>query len=101
MAELYGVSTSSVQRAVGAITLGTVKAYDDRKIEDWKGGMDEYDQQFRIPFQALVNYKTRWVTTLLQFDVSFVEETSRDSPYTFTPHFTWGWEFVKTRDNLA
>lgn len=95
------IGTSAVQRAVAGITLGTVSAYDTKKIEDWKGGLDEYDQQYRVNFKAVVDYQVRWVAASVGFDVAFVNEPSRDSPYAASPTFTYGWEFSATRDNNA
>lgn len=95
------IGTSAVQRAVAGITLGTVSAYDTKKVEDWKGGLDEYDQQYRVNFKAIVDYQTRWVTASVGFNVAFVAEPARESPYFATPTFTSGWEFSATRDNNA
>jgi len=95
------IGTSAVQRAVAGITLGTVSAYDAKKTEDWKGALDEYDQQFRVNFKAVVDYQTRWVAAGVKFNVAFVTEPARESPYLATPTFTSGWQFTNTRDNNA
>jgi hypothetical protein len=95
------VETNVVQRAVQSITLGTISAFDQRRSADWEGALDEYDQQFRIDFRAIVNYRLIWVPVSVRFDVSFVDEPYRQSPYGITPQFTFGWEHVGVRDNLA
>lgn len=90
-----GVSVGQVQRAVRGLTFGTVKAADAAQTRQWTGAIDEYDQQFQVPFGGLIGKSPMWANLDVTFDVTFMyAPDERDSPYP-NPLFTYGLEFLK------
>lgn len=89
---MAGVGTLAVERAVAAMTIGTVKAFDARKRADWVDAQDEYDEQFQIPVAGNVGPRAVWAEKDVAFSVNFYDAPERDTPFD-TPLFTYGFEF--------
>ena len=92
-----GVSTHAEQRAVTGMTIGTIIAREARRKADWEDALDEYDQQFMIPYAGDVNNHLAWANVHLTFSLVFVWEASRDNvPLADArPLFTYGYEWKK------
>lgn len=89
-----GVEAGSVQRAVRGLTLGMVKAHEAAKVRAWEGGIDEYDQQFQLPFSGHADKRPVYVTLPVSFDVSMLYAPDQNaSPYP-NPLFTYGFEIT-------
>lgn len=88
-----GVSTHSIARAVEAASIGTIKAYEDRKAQDALVAMGEHDIQIQVPYSGtIVGFiPIRTDEIFVEFNVTFIRapQEFRDSPYEF-PHFTYG-----------
>lgn len=87
-----GVSTHAIQRSLAAVSIGTIRAREERVAQDLIDANDEYDQQFQVPYTGtLIGRDPLRVTVQLTFAVRFIREPVeyRDSPYEF-PHFTYG-----------
>lgn len=84
-----GVRTSSLERAVEGISIGPIKAHEDRRTRDWQDSLDEYDAQFQCEVAGKATFKTRWVSLDVSFGLAFISDPNRDSPYS-APIFTWG-----------
>lgn len=94
--QAYAVSSHATQRAVIGMTIGTIRANLERRAEDWKDALDEYDAQFIIPFAGDCASKLVWADVALSFSVGFVDEPNRHTPDRadgkYTPLFTYGVE---------
>lgn len=89
------VTVGAVQRAVRGMTLGTVKSFQAARERQWTGAIDEYDQQFQVPFSGKVGKAPVWTTFDVSFAVTFMyAPDERESPYP-NPLFTYGIEFIK------
>lgn len=84
---------SAVQGVVRNMTIGAIKSYDARKVEDWERQMDEYDCQIKVPVEiAEVGAQPVWTPFDVNFTVYFIAPVGnlkRESPYE-DPVFTWG-----------
>lgn len=104
-----GVTVGSITRSIRGITLGSLQAYQDKRVRDWEGAKDEYDQQFQVPVSATIvpfpnagstGTNTPQITRdMMQakihvdFDVNFLYEPNERANGLTVPHFTYGVEF--------
>jgi hypothetical protein len=92
-----GVGLHAENRAVQGMTIGTIMAREHRRAVDWEDALDEYDQQFMIPFAGDVNNHLSWADVHLDFSLVFVYNADRDNVPNADarPVFTYGWEWKK------
>lgn len=87
-----GVPTDATARAVVGMSIGAIKSWQEMRERVWAESLDEYDQQFQMELSVETNNGGVWVEKDLDFNLMFVVEAERDSPYT-TPLFTYGMEY--------
>lgn len=88
------VQTNATHRAVGALTLGVLQKYVERRESNYTDALDEYDSQFQVQVTGTAKDKAVWSSVDLDFPVSYlaaVDAKTRESPYG-TPLFTSGVE---------
>lgn len=87
------VSHRSLQRSLGALSFGMVRAMESRKELLGKTALRERDQHFQIPIVGRaprLGISTDWNLVDITFRVGFVDATGqRDSPYTL-PQVAFG-----------
>jgi hypothetical protein len=88
-----GVSQDATARAVAGMSIGAIKSWQEMRERVWQDALDEYDQQYQAQINIECGNTFVWMEKDIHFDLIFVDEPSRDSPYT-TPLFTYGLELI-------
>lgn len=84
------VSTHSVSRSIEGLSLGQVRASEDRKNALAYDQLGEFDQQYQVPFSGAAAKDIVWRDITLRFDWPFLPARGmRESDLTF-PQFTYG-----------
>lgn len=88
-----GVPTDATARAVVGMSIGAIKSWQDMRERIWAEALDEYDQQWQIDVSVQTTNAPVWIEKDILFNLVFVVEAERDSPYS-TPLFTYGVEYI-------
>lgn len=88
-----GVSGDATARAVAGMSIGAIKSWQEMRERVWTDAMDEYDQQYQAQINIECGNTFVWMEKDIQFDLIFLLEPTRDSPYD-TPLFTYGLELI-------
>jgi hypothetical protein len=80
----------TIARSIRAMTIGTIKASNDRRDRYTTDGIGEIDQQVQITVTGKVGASITWGELDIAFTTPFINGSEdRDSPYT-RPLFTYG-----------
>lgn len=88
-----GVGGDATARAVAGMSIGAIKSWQEMRERVWQDAMDEYDHQFQAQINIECGNTFVWMEKDISFDLIFLLEPTRDSPYS-TPLFTYGLELL-------
>lgn len=87
-----GVPADATARAVTGMSIGAIKSWQEMRERVWTMALDEYDEQYQADIVVEAAAAPVWQTADVSFELTFVFEPERDSPYE-TPIFTYGVEY--------
>lgn len=85
-----GVNTHALARSIRAMTLGTLRDYQDARERFARFAMGELDQQYQLPIAGVVGQVPAWSTVTITFDAPFVDGYDDRRAHLIDPLFTFG-----------
>lgn len=84
------VTTNAIGRSLEALTIGRVRASEDRQAMKANLGLTEFDQQYQVPISGAATEQITWQGIDIRFDWPFLDAPRQRGVALLVPQFTYG-----------